>query len=672
MENQLALANRNNNPGNLKDPSTGQFRQFSSPQEGYAALLNDLEIKKSGQSKTGLTPDSTLADFAKVYAPASDKNDPAQYTANIANHMGARPDARLRELDTGKWAEAIANAEGYKGQTSNREQTQVAPVSRETPKNEITGNETPLQAGINATKNTIPSAINFGKGVIHSMNPINTIKTIGDIGTSFSEGSKEMGTGNLIKETIKGLPKAAYEGLIPKAFRELIAGDTQSASKSIQEDPFGTVAPVVLASVAGVKRAAKGEARANTNAMADYVDTPFSTKTIPKPKTTFQNIDKAVDTGISKTAGLITKPLGAVASKIGSGLGTLSTSLASHLTSLEPATIRQILSDPKQFSKIAQEQTTRGGLAGEVKSAIDTRLKDLTETGKGYDAIRNSNQVIQAPNFMADVLSKNGFKIKNGKIIADTNSVTRNTADIRALQEFYDNWGNKTTFTPNEFLNMRGDIAQLAKFDKITGMGKTRASENISKDIYAKANETMRDTQLQELKALDDTYSPEVSFLKQIKKDYFNPDGTFKDNAVSKIANAGNKAELLKRLEAVMPGITKRIQILKAVEDIQSAMGSKVGTYTRGVLQGGAFITGNVAGIIAMIITHPTNAVKILRGAGYTASNVAPIINYLKVIGGDIQIPEKGLVLSNQPMSRPELQNKIPGLFGGNIRESVY
>jgi hypothetical protein len=619
-----------------------------------------------GMKDKGYTPEQILSEW--------NSGDKDAYTRNHkgTNEYGVK-------YDTPAYVDAIKKIalEQAKKATPEATPTTEASVSQETPVPEsgITGNETAGQAGMNALKNTIPSAVNFGKGVVGALNPLNTLGKLGEVGTSFAEGSKEMGAGNLIGETIKGLPKAAYETLVPKGIRQIFGGDIQGASKTMQEDPFGTVAPVVLAGVGGVKALAKGEVARNTASMKGYVENigenVKNKVPIPEVKNTYQNINNAVDTGISKTAGIVTKPLGYVTDKITGGVGTLATSLASHITSLEPATIRQILSDPKEFSKLAQEQTTRGGLAGEVKSAIDTRLKDLTETGKGYDAIRNSNQTIQAPNFMADVLSKNGFKIKNGKILADTNSVTRNTADIGALQKFYDNWGNKTTFTPNEFLNMRGDIAELAKFDRVTGMGKTKASQMISKDIYSKANETMRDTQLQELKALDETYSPEVNFLKQVKKDYFNPDGTFKDNAVSKIANAGNKAELLKRLEAVMPGITKRIQILKAVEDIQSAMGSKVGTYTRGVLQGGAFITGNVAGIIAMIITHPTNAVKILRSAGYTASTVAPILEYLKIIGGDIKIPEKGLLLSNQPMPRQELQSKIPGLFQGNVRESV-
>lgn len=111
----MNIPTQNNNPGDIKDPSTGKFMQFKDPKEGYAALLNDLSLKQSGKSRTGLGPTSTLADFAKTYAPSSDKNNPAQYAANLANHMGVRPDANLKDLDLGKWADAVAKNEGYQG-----------------------------------------------------------------------------------------------------------------------------------------------------------------------------------------------------------------------------------------------------------------------------------------------------------------------------------------------------------------------------------------------------------------------------------------------------------------------------------------------------------------------------------------------------------------------------
>lgn len=134
--NMPTVADRNNNPGNIKDPTTGSFKKFSTPQEGYAALLNDLQAKKTGTTTTGVGPSSTLADFSKVYAPAGDSNNPAQYTANLANHMGVRPDAKLSELDVGKWADAVAHAEGYSNagppQTSQQTTQNVQPTQDQT------------------------------------------------------------------------------------------------------------------------------------------------------------------------------------------------------------------------------------------------------------------------------------------------------------------------------------------------------------------------------------------------------------------------------------------------------------------------------------------------------------------------------------------------------------
>ncbi len=105
------LADRNFNPGNLRDTQTGNFRQFPSENEGYSALMNDL------QAKVNNNPNATLYDFSQKYAPASDKNDPAQYTVNLANQLGVTPTTKISELQQRipDWAKAIAKNEGYTG-----------------------------------------------------------------------------------------------------------------------------------------------------------------------------------------------------------------------------------------------------------------------------------------------------------------------------------------------------------------------------------------------------------------------------------------------------------------------------------------------------------------------------------------------------------------------------
>lgn len=536
-------------------------------------------------------------------------------------------------------------------------------VSQETPKPEHEGtfesspNDSPLEAGAKTLGNIPSSLFNFGKGVLHALNPLNTLKTLSQIPEAF-KGAVDANNGvvGAIGNTIGSIPEQTYKGLVPEGVRDVLEGDFQGAQKKFTEDPIGTVAPVVLAGVGGLDALKKGEVARNEATMKDYVKNIGDNvnKPIPEQSKTFQNAADTVDKGISKTAQVVTKPIAGATSGIVNAAKTLGRSVASQLTGMKPETITKILTDPKEFSRIAQEEATRGGLAGEVESAINKRLSDLSETGKGYEGVRAGTKPVQVSPFVKEVIEKNGLKVKGGKIVADTNSVTRNPADIKALQKFYDDWGKKTTLTSNEYLNMRGDIAELSKFDKLTGMGKTRASESIGKALYERANKDVRDTQLPELKALDEKYAPERQFLQQVKKDYFNRDGTFKDNAPAKIANSSNKAQLLSRLEEVVPGITKRIEVLKAVEDIEAAMGNKVGTYTRGFLQGGSILTGNMAGIVATIITHPSNAVRLLRAAGYTANTVGPILSALKLVGGDVKVPtSSGLI------SAPAAQNTL-------------
>lgn len=112
------IPTRLNNPGDLKSSSgQGGFQSFSSPQEGFNALKNDLNIKISGQSKTGLTPQSTLKDFAYKWAPPSDNNDSESYANNLAKKLGVSTETPIGSLKgrVDDFANAIADNEGYQG-----------------------------------------------------------------------------------------------------------------------------------------------------------------------------------------------------------------------------------------------------------------------------------------------------------------------------------------------------------------------------------------------------------------------------------------------------------------------------------------------------------------------------------------------------------------------------
>src|ERR1700687_4580068 len=95
----LNLAQRNNNPGNLRDPATRQFRVFKTQEDGWRALRDDLTAKITGKSAHGIGPVSSLRDFAAIWAPQSEKpNNPEAYAGRIAEMLRVTPDTPIGRL----------------------------------------------------------------------------------------------------------------------------------------------------------------------------------------------------------------------------------------------------------------------------------------------------------------------------------------------------------------------------------------------------------------------------------------------------------------------------------------------------------------------------------------------------------------------------------------------
>jgi len=115
------LSVRNNNPGNLIDPKTGEFRKFATPEEGQTALEADLNLKISGNSpaykaRFGDTP-ITPATLAETWSPAKAAGNSAASTTNygkfIANALGILPNEPIPNTPEAKAkvAQAIAQFE---------------------------------------------------------------------------------------------------------------------------------------------------------------------------------------------------------------------------------------------------------------------------------------------------------------------------------------------------------------------------------------------------------------------------------------------------------------------------------------------------------------------------------------------------------------------------------
>ncbi|WP_338256051.1 lytic transglycosylase catalytic [Escherichia coli] len=108
------LADRNNNPGNIRSVSGKGFRFFESALEGWEAMKKQLMRYFTGKT-TGRAL-QTIQDIVSTWAPAGDNNDPKKYAQDVAKWMGVSPNAILNLTDPqtmGALMQSMARKEGY-------------------------------------------------------------------------------------------------------------------------------------------------------------------------------------------------------------------------------------------------------------------------------------------------------------------------------------------------------------------------------------------------------------------------------------------------------------------------------------------------------------------------------------------------------------------------------
>lgn len=487
--------------------------------------------------------------------------------------------------------------------------------------------DSPIQATLKAAGNLPGSFYGFAKGAISAFNPVETVKKVGELGRSIVDSAKEAGNapGVGALDIAKELPKAAYDTLVPDFAKHLLAGDTEKASKSLVEDPFGQVAVPVLAAL-GVE-----EANETAKAKAAPTDVPISDLKGPaKPLTAAVDaLGKPISAG-AKAVSDAFKAAGAATGKF----------TASQLSGLSPETVEQAVKGAGKVSEAMKKGMSRETVATDFNAALKSRLSDLSSTGKEYEGIRNSTDVVKVPKgTLPSTLREFGIDVtKDGKLKLSSESPPLSPADVSSIERFISQYGTEKALSGNGFLNLRRALDDMAGWEE----GKTDNAERISRALRQEYD-GLGKAQLKGLKELDAKYSGEIDELKGYKKEFFNKDGTLKDSAVNKIANAtgAGRARLLSRLEAIKPGIADDIKTVKAIEDLQAARGQKVGTYARSVAAGGgvgaaagaaiAGIPGAIAGsLIGLWLSEPGTVLKALETYGKASGLMESVIDRLK------------------------------------------
>lgn len=332
--------------------------------------------------------------------------------------------------------------------------------------------------------------------------------------------------------------------------------------------------------------------------------------------TTFSGANAAGSAAL-KTGSVALDAAGKTTKSIGAAVGGTGKFATSQLTGLSREAVGTIVDNPSMFSKSGMASVDRLSLAGKVKDAIDQRLVQLSETGKGYESIRSGGGSVVIPKgSIKQTLGKYGIDIgEDGKLITSSETVPLSSGDKNAIENFLSQYASQSTLSGNGFLNARQALSEMAKYDATSG--KTGYSERIARDLRKFIDEHGKQ-QIQGLSALDKKYSGEVEQLRKLQKDYFNSDGSLKDGALSRIANLGGKGKdlVLSRLENVVPSIRTDVNILKTIEEVGNA-DFKIGSYLRAGVVGGVVSWGNpIAAVVSALAANPQIAVPIIRTYG--------------------------------------------------------
>ena len=233
----------------------------------------------------------------------------------------------------------------------------------------------------------------------------------------------------------------------------------------------------------------------------------------------------------------------------------------------------------------------------QVKTKIDDKRLANTEMWKEYETLRkNKAKVVNTEWVTADMkkeLNKLWITIDKDWNLNFSKKINKfNAPQQKALQDAWEvlkdiEWKKKinagnvldTRQKMDDKLNWDGKASDLKDITAVD-----RSTENLIKKMRWVIDERAK-TSVKWLKELDTKFWDAMSEMQQIKKDWLNPDWSFKDTARSKLRNltkAWNE-EKLARLEKVIPWITKDLQALDVWLTIDRATKQWVWQYAKNI-----------------------------------------------------------------------------------------
>lgn len=361
----------------------------------------------------------------------------------------------------------------------------------------------------------------------------------------------------------------------------------------------------------------------------------------------------ATETAAATEASGLAGGLKATASALGTGAkytNPLTPIVAGAGAALNKATdLSDVIKNPANYTSENIANSSSEAISKDVQAAFDSNRADLSETGSAYTPLRNSSQYAEVgPTDLAQLVERNTGAIvdQDGTVIEGGKLTT--PLQVRAVQSFLDTWQPKVAggdMTANDFLDMRSYLnTKLAKFGKELTTDPTLKS--VGESMYTDLNKTYRPA-FPNLKQMDSDYSSKINNINDLEDGLIYKTGAHKGEIKTSFISSASKAvkngdtDKLAQLEQIVPGITKRLQVMKTIKDLGDPSFTTSLVEKGGVV--GGLLTGNIKGaalaLTSIILSKPSIAIPLLRAVGANIELVKTVMANLSksVTAGAVQ-----------------------------------
>lgn len=485
--------------------------------------------------------------------------------------------------------------------------------------------DNPFVGSLKLLGNMPSSALNFARNTFNFLNPINTIKTAQDIGTSAGQGLNDgMSPADLALGTVKELPHAAYQTLVPQFIQHIVGGNYQDAADLLRNDPVGQLAPLIMIGRQAAEATGKGAA-----------------------------FDKAMSAAVSPITKLPAKAIELTGNLGSQALGSATGAGASSIR--EAFNGSQAFTDAMRGNIDPEEvvQTAQDAVANIAEARRTTYQADLATLGENTKALDISPVI----NTLHTQLGKFGVTVGSDGALDFSRSSIANNGSARAdIQGVYDNikdWGSK----PGDRTPLGMDILKKQLSDFYSQSGSARA---FVQAVKGNVSSILKD-QVPGYADMTAKYARASQLLDDIKSATGAGGNAKVDTVFTKLSTA-MKADKELRLEVMnemqsqgaQPDLMAKIAGVNMQRLFPKGLSGKL-DIGAGLAVLTHFVSPEFA--LALLTTSPRIVGEFVRALGLSAEKTAAIMSVVNKIGGKLPTAALGSVpQSNQPQTPPQGQ----------------